>query len=148
MKHWFHCKSIWHLSPPNLPVSATLSTPCICLQQLKMKEGHFSCLVKDSRNNKASSIPQSNIHKLKCHEYWFSLSIRVLFFLFVATFKSITPPIFSDLIAYANMDPAYVVKFSSLLAFSLRYAGLLSFNRLGQGWALIFAWGPFWEGHV
>jgi len=54
----------------------------------------------------------------------------VVLFCFFATFLIIFLSCFFFFFAYASMEPAYFVIFSSILVFSLRQAALLSFNSL------------------
>ena len=104
-------------------LSASLSTPQICLQELKMKEVNVSCLLKIYRIFKHS---QTEIGLV------FQCGTCVLLFLLVATFLIITLPIYfcSLFIGYAHVGQAFFVNISSMLAFSLRLAAPVGFDRL------------------
>ena len=57
-----------------------------------------------------------------------SLRVLLLGYYLVYTFLIITLPIFSAFFGYATINLGYFVKFSSLLAFSLRFIAPLSFK--------------------
>ena len=95
-----------------------------------IKHERRSCFVlsKNTRNIKTS---WTSFRTLTGWNY-FCFLFSIMDFAFSACspyFSSFALPIFSAIFTFASADQAYFVKFSSLLAFSLRYAAPLDFNK-------------------